>query len=143
MTDGGGASRPLAQPIRTTISQATPSVPAAAAQRRPRQARPATSGCRPPARRVPSAATVMLTRDMVACKCNAANYLFPRAGRGRSQRLSLNNHEAVVDQIVERSASRRHWRDHAGLLQREAGLQDGSRCCGPMRLKVSSVRSLS
>ena len=67
MTDGGGASRPLAQPIRTMNSQGTASVTGSTKPRAGRVNR--AQRFSPPARRagLPSTTIVMPTRDMVAC----------------------------------------------------------------------------
>ena len=45
--------------------------------------------------------------------------------RSRAVRITRDRDEAVVDQIVERLLHVDIGRDHAGLLQRQARLQDG------------------
>src|SRR5580693_7501094 len=127
MTEGGGASRPLAQPIRTMNSHATASTTGSA---RPSAGRSQRDQCRAFARSagaagaaslgVPSlpvlwAAMVMVTGDMLP----AAKSMWWAA----ASRLSAD--VAVVDQIVEGLLHVDIGRDHAGLLQGEAGLQDG------------------
>src|SRR6516225_2750089 len=130
MTDGGGASRPVDQPIWTMNSHAAPSTTGTSkpiagrmrrAQRRDgaRSAAAASAGLR-------SAATVMATRDMgPAAIAMRSNFTSPRP-RGEVKASVLGpRHVAVVDQIVERLLDVDIGRDDAGLLQRQPGLQDG------------------
>ena len=141
MTDGGGASRPLAQPMRTMNSHASRQRDRQhKPKRRPRQARPVV--WRRPLRLCGGAfggnghahkqtwwptqmqcvdCSSFAQGDPTACRVDDAAGLPGQPGNdGYSRR-----HIAIVDQIVERLLHVDIGRDHAGLLQRQAGLQDG------------------
>src|SRR5580692_11691747 len=124
ITDGGGASRPEAQPIRTMNSHATASTTGSArpsagrAKRDQRRGFARFAGATSlgvPSLGVPWAAMVMVTGDMLPA---AKSMWWPAAPR-------LSADVAVVHQIVERLLHVDIGRDHAGLLQGEAGLQNG------------------
>src|SRR5580704_17818109 len=117
ITDGGGARRPVAQPMRTTNSHSTASVTGntrPSAGRAQRDQRCDAAGCAGAAAfDVPSAATVMATRDMGP------------AVNAMRQNGALDRDVAVVDQIVQRLFHVHVWRDDAGFLQRQPGFQNG------------------
>src|SRR6202035_707046 len=124
MTDGGGASRPEAQPIRTMNSQAsarpTGSAKPSAGRSKRDQRRAIARSAGAASLGVPSlpvlwAAMVMVIGDLLLA---AKSMWWPAAPR-------LSADVAVVHQIVERLLHVDIGRDHAGLLQGEAGLQDG------------------
>src|SRR5580704_2244730 len=116
ITDGGGARRPVAQPMRTTNSHSTASVTGntrPSAGRAQRDQRCDASGCAGAAAvDVPSAATVMATTDMGP----AANAMRQTGASDRDV--------AVVDQIVQCLLHIHIWLDDPGFLQRESGFQN-------------------
>src|SRR5262245_30162504 len=126
ITDGGGTSRPLDNPMRTAISQNTASATGSnkpSAGRRTR-ADPAfgavcgSSACSTPA--------VMETRD-TAQPSNAisrnSRELTQDTARG-TQASVRGRHVAIVDELVDRFLDVDAGADHACLLQREAGFED-------------------
>src|SRR5262249_41988800 len=126
ITDGGGTSRPLDNPMRTAISQNTASATGSnkpSAGRRTR-AEPvfgavcASSACSTPA--------VMETRD-TAQPSNAIsrNSRELTQDTARGTRASVRGrHVAIVDELIDRLLDVDAGADHARLLQREAGFED-------------------
>src|SRR5580692_8128261 len=112
ITDGGGARRPVAQPMRTTNSHTSASVTGStrpSAGRAQRDQRFETAGPTGTAVfDVPSTATVMVTRDM-----------------GPAANATSDSDVAVVDQVVKRLFHIDARRNDASLLQREPRFQNG------------------
>src|SRR5580704_3028277 len=117
ITEGGGARRPLAQPMRTTNSHPTASVTGnirPSAGHAKRDQRLLAFGCAGGASlAVLWAATVMATRDMGP------------AAKSMRQKQASHRDVAVVDQIFKRLLHVDIGLDDAGLLQCQARLQDG------------------
>src|SRR5215471_9390640 len=153
-TEGGGARRPVDQPSRTTISQATARVTGTIKPRAGQMNRARRFAADRSCAGVPSAAMVMLTRDMVQwpnAMCSfpgAAQHAVMRCRPGivrdlafgaipdlRCTAIALHRiretvnsrraHETIVNQIVERFFDVDVTGDDSGLLQRQSGLEDG------------------
>src|SRR5579885_3324642 len=132
MTEGGGISRPLDQPMRTMNSQASAADTGSKSPSAGRSSR-ASAGlrCFGAAAAAGSAVTVICTTDI---KSPVESNRRPSFRSGRTRRgprratapiRSVRGLDVfVVDQVVDRLGDVDIGRQHAGLLQGEAGLQD-------------------